>query len=449
MAEVNESSVSTCDNSTHCSNSQIVNNCANCVLKDQQLQLALTELESAQTIISILQEDIKHRSASFTQQANQDSKTRGNSQGNQKWETVLYNNMRSKKFCNPEVKKRHISASYDTANRYALLYNLKDTEEDIMCMDNHARTSLPPTKPPIQQRMGSSIPTIVNGTVNHKLGSKTTKKVCNNQAVTVRSIEHKVKIIGDSHLKGSATRINQYLNTKYQLTSFIKPGANMNHLIQTQDKELKSLGKKDAIIISGGSNDMDNSNGEVNGILKMMHNFIVKYSNTNILIVNLPPRYDQPVTLKSKFDTQAFNQKLNNIVKRFSHVSVAEMCSERRFYTSHGLHMNHQGKEMFAKRTASKIKKLFEQPNKPKLIIPLPSKEDLLTLSQTLSNDITVNEQSIVKETVESPDLENIVPSKPTPVSNDTHLRSSTRNKKVPCTMTTDFLWYKQPILGH
>ena len=152
---------------------------------------------------------------------------------------------------------------------------------------------------------------------------------------------------------------------------------------------------------------------------------------------------------KSKFDTQAFNQKLNNIVQRFSHVSVVEMCSERRFYTRHGLHMNLQGKEMFAKRTASKIKQLLELPNKPKQIIPLPSKEDLLTLSQTLSTDITVKELPIVKEIAESPDLGNISSSKPTPVSSDTHLRSSTRNKKVPCTMTTDFLWYKQPILGH
>ena len=251
MAEVNESAASPCEDSTLYSNSQTVRNCANCVLKDQQLQFALIELKSAQTIISILQEDIKHRSASFFQQTTvRDTKTREDSQGNQKWETISYKNTRNKKSHDPQVRKRHYSDSYCTANRYAPLSNLKDTEEDIMCMDNPSRTSLLSATPLIQQRTGSSVPTILNGTVIHKPGSKTAKNVCNIQAnSSVRLIEHKVKIIGDSHLKGSAARINQYLNTKYQLTSFIKPGANMNHLVQFKDKELKSLGKKDVIIV--------------------------------------------------------------------------------------------------------------------------------------------------------------------------------------------------------
>jgi hypothetical protein len=40
-----------------------------------------------------------------------------------------------------------------------------------------------------------------------------------------------VKIIGDSHLKGSAARINQYLNTKFEVSSFIKPGACTNQIV--------------------------------------------------------------------------------------------------------------------------------------------------------------------------------------------------------------------------
>jgi hypothetical protein len=95
MAEVNGSTVSPCEVLTQYFNSQIVRNCANCVLKDQQLQLALMELKSAQTIISILQEDLKHRSASFTQQISYDAKPRDNCQGNQKWETVSHNNTRN------------------------------------------------------------------------------------------------------------------------------------------------------------------------------------------------------------------------------------------------------------------------------------------------------------------------------------------------------------------
>jgi hypothetical protein len=58
-----------------------------------------------------------------------------------------------------------------------------------------------------------------------------------------------MKIIGDSHLKGSATRISQYLNTKFGVCSFIKPGACTNQIVHSQEMEFMSLGRKDAIVI--------------------------------------------------------------------------------------------------------------------------------------------------------------------------------------------------------
>jgi hypothetical protein len=55
---------------------------------------------------------------------------------------------------------------------------------------------------------------------------------------------HKVLIIGDSHLKGSAARTNQFLNTKFSVCSSIKPGATTNQLVSSQEKELKNFGKR-------------------------------------------------------------------------------------------------------------------------------------------------------------------------------------------------------------
>ena len=37
----------------------------------------------------------------------------------------------------------------------------------------------------------------------------------------INKYEQKVKIIGDSHLKGSAVRINQFLNNKTEISSVI------------------------------------------------------------------------------------------------------------------------------------------------------------------------------------------------------------------------------------
>jgi len=44
-----------------------------------------------------------------------------------------------------------------------------------------------------------------------------------------------VKVIGDSHLKGLAARINQFLQKKFEVCSFIKPGATANHLEHSQE----------------------------------------------------------------------------------------------------------------------------------------------------------------------------------------------------------------------
>jgi len=71
--------------------------------------------------------------------------------------------------------------------------------------------------------------------------------------------DHKVKIIGDSHFKESAAKINQYLNTKFEVWVFIKPGACTNQIVHAQEMEFMSLGRKDVIVINGGTNDTGNN----------------------------------------------------------------------------------------------------------------------------------------------------------------------------------------------
>jgi hypothetical protein len=85
-----------------------------------------------------------------------------------------------------------------------------------------------------------------------------------------------VKIIGDSHLKGSAARINQYLNTKFEVCSFIKPGARSNQIVHSQEIEFMSLGKKDTIVINGGANDIGNNSTKRNETVVMMTQFMQK-----------------------------------------------------------------------------------------------------------------------------------------------------------------------------
>ena len=47
----------------------------------------------------------------------------------------------------------------------------------------------------------------------------------------------KVKVVGDSHLKQTAAGIEQFLTSKFEVSSWIKPGANMKELVDTMEKD--------------------------------------------------------------------------------------------------------------------------------------------------------------------------------------------------------------------
>jgi len=140
-----------------------------------------------------------------------------------------------------------------------------------------------------------------------------------------------VKIIGDSHLKGSASRTSHYLNTKFEVCSFIKPGACTNHIVHSQEMDFVSLGRKDAIVVNGGTNDIGNNRTNRNKTLLIMTQFMQKYNNTNIVIVNIPHRHDLTKESRTNIEIQAFNAKLSKTATPFSHVTSIETDFNRKF----------------------------------------------------------------------------------------------------------------------
>jgi len=111
--------------------------------------------------------------------------------------------------------------------------------------------------------------------------------------------DHESHIIGDSHLKGSVIKVNQYLNTNFVVSSFIKSGANIKQIVHSQEMEFKCLGK-DIIVVNGGTNDLDNNTEKRKSALVHMPHSAQKYVNTNIIMLNTPLRHccnglsDQP-----------------------------------------------------------------------------------------------------------------------------------------------------------
>ena len=86
-----------------------------------------------------------------------------------------------------------------------------------------------------------------------------------------------------------------------------------------------SLGRKDAIVISGGTNDIGNNSTKRNETLVMMTQFMQKYNNTNIIFVNIPQRHDLAKNSRTNLEIQAFNTKLSKIATLFSHVTLIKI----------------------------------------------------------------------------------------------------------------------------
>ena len=93
----------------------------------------------------------------------------------------------------------------------------------------------------------------------------------------------------------------------------IKPGASANQLVHSQEVEFLCLGRKDVIVINGGTNDIGNNSTKRSGISVMMTQFMQKYNNTNIIVVNISHTRELEKDSKTNLEIWAFNAKLSKI----------------------------------------------------------------------------------------------------------------------------------------
>jgi lysophospholipase L1-like esterase len=151
--------------------------------------------------------------------------------------------------------------------------------------------------------------------------------------------------------------------------------------------EFKCQGRKDVIVINGGTNDVDNNSTKRNGVSVMMTQFMQKYDNTNIIVVNIPHRYDLAKDSRTNLEIQAFNAKLSNFAKSFRHVAVVEMDCNRKYFTKHGLHLNNAGKEWLAKLIATQIDNPIYNINRTEPVIALNWKEETTNKSINVTDN--------------------------------------------------------------
>ncbi|PNF28557.1 hypothetical protein B7P43_G12917 [Cryptotermes secundus] len=135
---------------------------------------------------------------------------------------------------------------------------------------------------------------------------------------------HNIIIVGDSHSKGSALRVGEYLGKKFQVYGMVEPGASVVDMVTQSSTKYEHLTKKkDVIVFQGGASDV-----------------YFNYAKGALLQIDISYRYDLENNSILNKEIQTFNRKLRKVTKYYNHVTIIELSLNREAFTQHGLHLN-------------------------------------------------------------------------------------------------------------
>jgi hypothetical protein len=137
-----------------------------------------------------------------------------------------------------------------------------------------------------------NIPTVINGCVfpskngeifpYYDFISELFVKLVNSKSTSSESSKHNILLIGDSHLRGYSENINLHLNDQFQVTGYIKPGADTKTILEQVTKDIENLLAKDFIILCCGSNDIGRI--KLSMVYHNVINFIKRVSHTKVIL---------------------------------------------------------------------------------------------------------------------------------------------------------------------
>lgn len=137
-----------------------------------------------------------------------------------------------------------------------------------------------------------------------------------NMEITKGTNKRKIIILADQQGKGTQHYLQQLLGNEFEVTCFWKSGARLDEVLNTMNREILKLTKRDFVIIIGGTNDMSPFKVEENLIL--FFNFA---KNTNIIVSEIP------------FNSALHEHKLNHNIKllcnNYGHISFVDMDYSR------------------------------------------------------------------------------------------------------------------------
>jgi hypothetical protein len=158
-------------------------------------------------------------------------------------------------------------------------------------------------------------------------------------------------MIGDSFLRGIRENVELSLSDKFGIYSMVKPGCKLNILLESTKSVVGRLIHKDAILICGGSNDLNNNNNA--SVIKYIMKFIKVNNHTNVILANVPVCCDLSYYSQANKEIRSYNKKLTEIMNAHKQVALIQINTDRKYHTIRGLQFNKLGKTLFSKKNDS------------------------------------------------------------------------------------------------
>ena len=227
-------------------------NCNKCSTYEARLKEALDELGSAQLNINILQKELTASTTTMNSQDNNPAST----------EEFITCNPRRKKRSPHNGEKDNVQSTQHfqpipvVVNRYAALDNLQESVK-----------------------------------VSHNLNkSGEVASTWNRNKSLTKTKKKKIVIIGNSHARDYAAELSSDLGQDFEVTGTVIPRARLEIITNLAVEEISSLEKSDAVIVIGGTNDINKNESNIG--LTHLKKFVENRRNTNIMVVAPPHRYD-------------------------------------------------------------------------------------------------------------------------------------------------------------
>jgi hypothetical protein len=174
-----------------------------------------------------------------------------------------------------------------------------------------------------------------------------------------------------------------------EVIGHVKPNSKVKSLINSVPEYVSKLTNKDVLIFIGGSNDIEDNS--IEGYLSDINQFVTKNGHTNIILGEIPNRYNTSGFSAVNQKIMVLNRKLKKYRKSNTHVDIMETVQERKYYTNHGFIMNALGKDALCLKLRVIIDEIFMSNNV--LQIPLKLKKNYFE-NTLYEEDITVNNMS-------------------------------------------------------